>query len=126
MRWAIALLSNPAAASKTMCARCAKPWAVRRRRDNPSRSLRSTSLSSINTAGLPIYPPPSNTGAYNRTNYSIRTLALHRKQPRAAARELQVGFAAEDEPPRSHDDGHADPDVEAGVDRKSTRLNSSH
>src|SRR3546814_37758 len=57
-----------------MCARCAKPWAVRRRRDNPSRSLRSTSLSSINTAGLPIYPPPSNTGVYNRTNYSIRTL----------------------------------------------------
>src|SRR3546814_19019765 len=40
---------------------------------------------------------------------------LHRKPPRADARELQVGFAEEDEQPRRHDDGHADPDFEAGV-----------
>jgi hypothetical protein len=53
-RSAIALFSSPSAASKTICARCARPCAVRRRRDNPSSSLRSFSLSSINAASLPI------------------------------------------------------------------------
>src|SRR3546814_14020162 len=60
--------------------------------------------------------PPRSTRTDTLFPYTtlFRSLALHRKPPRAAARELQVGFEEEDEQPRSHDDGHADPDVEAG------------